>query len=75
MNTMCVRPSLSSCLVSCAALAALLRPAPAEAQVIGTFSWQAAPYCNLLTLTVTVEGAAIRSGSGSRALATFWRTG
>jgi hypothetical protein len=30
------------------------------AQVLGTFSWQLAPYCNVLTMTVEQRGATYR---------------
>lgn len=30
---------------------------PASAQVIGTFSWQTQPYCNVVTVTVVQQGA------------------
>ena len=33
-----------------------LLPAAAAAQPLGTFTWQQQPYCNRLTLTVTVTG-------------------
>jgi hypothetical protein len=41
------------------ALAALLAvPPTARAQVLGTYSWQLAPYCNVVTVHVTQTGAA-----------------
>jgi hypothetical protein len=33
-------------------------PGAAEAQVVGTFTWQTRPYCNLVTLSVIQVGAA-----------------
>jgi hypothetical protein len=33
---------------------------PAAAQALGTFAWQIEPYCNLVTFTVTPDGAAYR---------------
>lgn len=42
------------------ALAAGLVPTAAPAQVIGTFRWQLAPHCNVVTLTVEQVGAAFR---------------
>lgn len=33
------------------------RTAPASAQVLGTFSWQTQPHCNVLTVTVIQQGA------------------
>lgn len=38
-----------------AALAVLT--APADAQVLGSFSWRLAPYCNVITVTVTQSGS------------------
>jgi hypothetical protein len=35
----------------------LASPLAATAQVVGTFRWQLQPYCNVLTLTVTQQGA------------------
>jgi hypothetical protein len=35
---------------------AVLSVARAEAQVVGTFSWQTAPYCNVVTMTVVQQG-------------------
>jgi hypothetical protein len=42
-----------------AALAILIAPASglAAAQSLGSFSWQLAPYCNVVTLTVTQNGS------------------
>ena len=37
-----------------AALVGVLCAAPASAQVFGTLSWQMQPYCNVVTLTLTV---------------------
>lgn len=34
--------------------------APADAQTIGTFTWQLQPYCNVVTFTVSVDGPAYR---------------
>jgi len=31
-----------------------------DAQTIGTFTWQMQPYCNVMTFTVSVDGAAFR---------------
>ncbi len=39
---------------------ALLSPAVASAQTIGIFRWQTQPFCNVLTLAVSVAGAAFR---------------
>lgn len=39
-----------------AALAAMALSASADAQVIGSFSWQTQPYCNVVTLTVIQQG-------------------
>jgi hypothetical protein len=41
-------------------LFALMVPAIAAAQTIGTFHWRLEPYCNTLTLTVVQDGAGIR---------------
>lgn len=38
----------------------LLAATTASAQVIGTFQWRFAPYCNVVTLTVEQRGAAYR---------------
>lgn len=38
------------------ASALLLSARPASAQFIGTFSWQTAPYCNVVTVNVTQNG-------------------
>lgn len=35
-------------------------PAAAFAQTLGTFPWQIAPYCNVVTFTVSVDGAGFR---------------
>lgn len=35
-------------------------PAAAFAQTLGTFPWQVAPYCNVVTFTVSVDGAGFR---------------
>jgi len=35
---------------------ALVAPTPAAAQVLGTFRWQFAPYCNTVTLTIQQVG-------------------
>lgn len=46
-----------------AALAAALSlssAAPAAAQVVGTFSWQTQPYCNVITVTVIQQGPAFQ---------------
>lgn len=43
-------------LMALAALMAVLAR-PAEAQVIGTYRWQLLPYCNVMTLTITQQGA------------------
>jgi hypothetical protein len=43
--------------ILCAA-ALVLSVKPAAAQFIGTFSWQSAPYCNIITLNVTQIGSA-----------------
>jgi len=43
--------------ISCGVLVALAVAASAEAQVIGTFSWQTLPYCNRVTLTVVQHAA------------------
>ena len=40
-----------------AALVGVLCAAPASAQVFGTLSWQMQPYCNVVTLTLTVTPA------------------
>jgi hypothetical protein len=47
-----------------------------HAQPIGTFRWQLAPYCNVLTLTVTqsgaiytLDGSDVQCGPGQRASA------
>jgi hypothetical protein len=34
--------------------------APAAAQALGTFTWRMSPFCNVLALTVTQEGAGFR---------------
>lgn len=54
-------------------LSAVLSPAPASAQVLGTFRWQFAPYCNTVTLTIqqvsgvyTVSGVDDMCGVGGR---------
>lgn len=51
-----MRPHVVS-LVSCAVLALLMPVTRAEAQPLGTFSWQLQPYCNVVTFTVTQNGA------------------
>jgi hypothetical protein len=40
-----------------AVLVALLAPEPAAAQALGTFRWQLQPFCNVVTLNVTQQGA------------------
>jgi hypothetical protein len=43
--------------IICRALLVLtLYTAPAAAQTLGTFRWQLQPYCNVVTLTVTLNG-------------------
>lgn len=37
-------------------LVAGLGSATAQAQVVGTFAWQTAPYCNVVTLTIVQQG-------------------
>src|SRR5262245_16165508 len=37
---------------------ALMTAATASAQVLGTFRWQLAPFCNVVTLTVVQNGPA-----------------
>lgn len=39
---------------------AMAVPQGASGQTLGTFVWQMAPHCNVLTLSVTVDGAAYR---------------
>ncbi len=43
-----------------AAALSLASAAPAAAQVVGTFSWQTQPYCNVITVTVIQQGAAFQ---------------
>ena len=38
----------------------LISPGIGQAQTIGTFTWQLAPFCNVLTFTVTLDGSAYR---------------
>ena len=40
-----------------AAVAAVVGSGRAEAQTVGTFFWRLAPFCNVVTLTVTQQGA------------------
>jgi hypothetical protein len=44
------RLALAACLVG-------VLVAPVDAQSLGTFSWQLAPYCNVITVTVTQSGS------------------
>ena len=46
--------------VAAALLAIPLVAAPASAQFVGTFSWQAQPYCNVITVSVTQLEATYR---------------
>lgn len=39
-----------------AALAVITLSAPAHAQILGSFSWQMQPYCNVVTFTVIQQG-------------------
>ena len=39
------------------ALLSTLLPGTARAQSLGTFTWQLSPYCNVVTLNVTISGA------------------
>jgi Head domain of trimeric autotransporter adhesin/Chaperone of endosialidase len=39
------------------ALAVTVTAVPAQAQPVGTFRWQLQPYCNVVTMTVTQQGA------------------
>lgn len=54
----------------------LLTPAPASAQVFGTFSWQMLPYCNVVSLTLvntpagfTLQGTDDQCGAVNKAAA------
>ncbi|MCC6988834.1 MAG: tail fiber domain-containing protein [Acidobacteria bacterium] len=38
----------------------LLGSSPASAQSLGTFNWGLAPFCNIVTLTITQEGSVFR---------------
>ncbi len=67
MNAICTR------LLVAAAMATGLS-VPAAAQVLGAFSWQLAPYCNVVTVTVTqnggnytLDGYDNQCGAGTRA--------
>lgn len=67
MNAICTR------LMVAAAMATGLS-VPAAAQVLGAFSWQLAPYCNVVTVTVTqnggnytLDGYDNQCGAGTRA--------
>lgn len=57
--------------------AAALAPAAADAQVLGTFTWQMQPYCNRVSLTLTttpggfvLHGVDDRCGATARGSAT-----
>ena len=50
---MTIRPLLSA---ATGAILFALSSAPAEAQAIGTLTWQLQPYCNRVTLTITQNG-------------------
>ncbi|MEZ5287448.1 MAG: tail fiber domain-containing protein [Vicinamibacterales bacterium] len=70
MSRVLVRASVMA--LSLAALAA-----PAPAQTLGTFSWQLAPFCNVVTVAVTQNGSSYtldgydsQCGAGTRAPAT-----
>lgn len=52
--------SPKTCLLSLLALSLAFAPSPAAAQSIGTFRWQLAPYCNVVTAVVTQMGAVYR---------------
>lgn len=55
------RQTVGRYVVAAVAMAcALVAPQMASGQTLGTFVWQMAPYCNVLTLSVTVDGAAYR---------------
>lgn len=43
-----------------AAIAGLWSAAPVAAQPLGTFTWRMSPYCNVLVVTVTLDGAGYR---------------
>src|SRR5512134_3043609 len=53
------RRSLTRALLATLGLLASLA-APAEAQPLGTFRWQLQPFCNVVTVTVTQNGAVYR---------------
>jgi len=42
--------------IALATVVSVLAGVPAGAQVIGTFSWQTQPYCNVVTVTVVQQG-------------------
>jgi hypothetical protein len=48
------RISLAVCVL------ALLVPVAASAQTIGTFRWQTQPFCNVITVTISIAGPAYR---------------
>lgn len=48
--------TLSAGAITLALLSTLL-PGAARAQSLGTFTWQLSPYCNVVTLNVTISGA------------------
>ena len=52
------RPGI--CVAPAALVVAVLCPAVAQAQTLGTFRWQTAPYCNVVTVAVTQVGGVYR---------------
>jgi Chaperone of endosialidase len=70
MAPTCVSLRRIACLLS----GALFLPLSAAAQVVGPFTWQLQPYCNVITLSATSDGPGFRlegfddqCGSGRRA--------
>lgn len=56
--------SRSSFLSLLVLLSAAIAPAPAVAQVLGTFTWQLQPYCNRVTVTLTgTPGGFVAAGT------------
>ena len=47
----------TTCRAALCVLGSVVLVSPASAQLIGTFTWQLQPYCNVLTLNVTLTGS------------------